>query len=391
MFGEENMLKNDAPHSGLHSPSARVAIPQLDSIRVFAMLGIFSHHLRKTVIATPQDTLQRLLDPVFLAATGSIVLFNIMSGFLLARPHLGPDHRPFEGYRVFLQKRFLRIVPPYYLALVLFTLVNMVHFGVPLLPAFNMLMEHLLFVNSLDYSNMFSNFAHFWYMGLLVQFYLLFPLILRFFLWMRPARAALTIIALCWGPWGIVAWFCPQSQQSYSNIWANLMHFNLPGRLPEFAVGMWLASLWDPSVESWRRKIFDRPFSFYIGALALFLVAGTPFASSMDLLCDHIYHVALSVLLFLLLFLWKPAAMAGRSTFIKHCSTQTYMIYIVHVPLASYLGLMQSKVTHTVSNFLFLGAILLPLTYFVAVVLNRLSDWVVNRVFVRRNQGGQGK
>jgi peptidoglycan/LPS O-acetylase OafA/YrhL len=154
---------------------------------------------------------------------------------------------------------------------------------------------------------------------------------------------------------------------------------------------MWLASLWDPSVESWRRKIFDRPFSFYIGALALFLVAGTPFASSMDLLCDHIYHVALSVLLFLLLFLWKPAAMAGRSTFIKHCSTQTYMIYIVHVPLASYLGLMQSKVTHTVSNFLFLGAILLPLTYFVAVVLNRLSDWVVNRALVRRNREAPGK
>jgi hypothetical protein len=59
--------------------------------------------------------------------------------------------------------------------------------------------------------------------------------------------------------------------------------------------------------------------------------------------------------------------------------------------LASYLGLMQSKVTHTVSNFLFLGAILLPLTYFVAVVLNRLSDWVVNRALVRRNREAPGK
>jgi len=385
------MLKNDAPNREFHSPSGRVAIPQLDSIRVFAMLGVFAHHLWKTVIITPQDTLQGLLDPIFVAATGSVVIFNIISGFLLARPHLGPDHRPFEGYRVFLRKRFLRIIPPYYLALLLFTLVNMVHFGFPLLPAFTMLMEHLLFVNSLDYSNMFSNFSHFWYLGLLAQFYLLFPPILRFFLWMRPARAALTIIALCWGPWGIVAWFCPQSQQSYSNIWANLMHFNLPGRLPEFATGMWLASLWDPSVESVRRKIFDRPFSFYVGALALFLVAGTPFASSMDLLCDHIYHVALSVLLFLLLFLWKPAARAGQSTFIKHCSTQTYMIYIVHHPLFSYLGVMPSNVTHTVSNFLFLGAILLPLTYIVAVVLNRMSDWIVNRVLVRRYQGVPGK
>jgi len=52
---------------------------------------------------------------------------------------------------------------------------------------------------------------------------------------------------------------------------------------------------------------------------------------------------------------------------------------------------MQSKVTHTVSNFLFLGAILMPLTYFVAVVLNRLSDWVVNRALVRRNREAPGK
>jgi peptidoglycan/LPS O-acetylase OafA/YrhL len=385
------MLKNDAPYREFASPSGRVTIPQLDSIRVFAMLGVFLHHLWKTVIVTPQDTLQFVLDPIFVSATGSVVIFNIISGFLLARPHLGPDHRPFEGYRVFLQKRFLRIIPPYYLALVLFTLVNMVHFGFPLLPAFTMLTEHLLFVNSLDYSNMFSNFSHFWYLGLLAQFYLLFPLILRFFIWMRPARAALTIIAVCWGAWGIVGWFCPESQQSNPGMWGNLMHFNLPGRLPEFATGMWLASLWDPSVESVRRRIFTRPFSVYIGALALFLVAGTPFVSSMVLPYVHIYFVALSVFLFLLLFLWKQTARAGQSTFIKHCSTQTYMIYIVHHPVFSYVGVMPSNVTHTVPNFLFLGAILLPLTYAVAVVLNRLSDWIVNRVSVHLKQGIPGK
>jgi peptidoglycan/LPS O-acetylase OafA/YrhL len=67
------------------------------------------------------------------------------------------------------------------------------------------------------------------------------------------------------------------------------------------------------------------------------------------------------------------------------------MIYIVHHPLFSYLGVMPSNVTHTVSNFLFLGAILLPLTYIVAVVLNRMSDWIVNRVLVRRYQGVPGK
>jgi hypothetical protein len=165
------------------------------------------------------------------------------------------------------------------------------------------------------------------------------------------------------------------------------MHFNLPGRLPEFAMGMWLASLWDPSAESVRRRIFERHFSLYAGALTLFLVAGTPFLSSMVLPYVHIYYVALSVLLFLVLFLWKPIARGGRSTFIKRCSAQTHMIYIVHHPLFSYVGVMPSKVTHTVSNFLSLEAILLPLAYVVAVVLNRLCDGIVNRVLVRRNYG----
>jgi len=353
------------------TPSKRSAIPQLDTIRVLAMLGIFLHHLWKTVIVTPQGMLQRILDPVFSSASDGVVVFNIVSGFLLAMPYLGPDHRPFEGYRLFLQKRFLRIVPSYYIALLIFTLANILHFGYPLRPAFDMLLEHLLFVNSLDYSNMYSNFSHFWYLGQLAQFYLLFPVVLSLFMRIGSTRAALSIITLCWGGWVLLAWYFPETPTSPPNFAENLMHFNLPGRLPEFAIGMWLASIWNPVAGSMRRSILQRPISPFIAGMALYVIAGAPLLSVMNLPFTHIYHVALSLIFFLVLLVWIPAARAGEFAIMRNFAEHSYSIYIVHHPLFSYVGVMPSNVTHTVGTFAILTLLLLPLCYFAA----RLLDW----------------
>ncbi len=366
-----------------HTPTKRIEIPQLDTIRVVAMMGIFLHHLWKTVIPVPQDTFQKLLDPVFSSASDGVIVFNIISGFLLAMPYLGPGRRPFPGYRSFLERRLLRVIPPYYLALFIFTAANMLEFGFPLLPALDVLLQHLLFVNSLDYSNMYLNLSHFWYIGLLVQFYLLFPLILGFFLRIGPVRAALSIIGLCWGSWVILNRFFPAAPGSYPGMAETLMHFNLPGRLPEFAIGMWLASLWGPSTASLRRSIFGKPFSLFAAAMAIYIITGAAFVPSMNLPLIHVYHVALSLLLFLFLLVWTPAASAGRTAFIKDISEQSYAIYIVHHPLFSYVGVMPSKVTHTLGNFVILTALLLLLSYAAARTLNLLSA-VIMKGFSRK-------
>ncbi len=360
-------------------PLKRVTIPQLDTIRVMAMLAIFLHHLWKTVIPTPQGTLERILDPVFSAASDGVVLFNIISGFLLALPHLGPERCPFAGYRFFMQKRFLRIIPPYYLALLLFTLANIVHFDYPLRPAFEMLLQHLLFINSLDYSNMYSNFAHFWYLGQLAQFYLLFPVILHLFIKIGPTRAALSIIALCWGGWLVYAWTFPAHPHSLPDFAENLMHFNLPGRLPEFAIGMWLASLRNPGGGAMSASIFKDPFYLFSAVMVLYIVVGAAFVWDMNLPFIHIYHVALSLVLFLFLLIWTPAARMGESALMKNFGEHSYTLYIVHYPLFSYLGVMPSKVTHTPENFAILAIWLLPLCYLAARVVDLVSAAIVNR------------
>jgi len=361
-------------------PPERATIPQLDTIRVAAMLGVFFHHLWKTVIPTPETQLQTFLNPGFEGMAGSVILFNIISGFLLSLPHLGPERRAPMSYGTFLRKRFLRIVPPYYIALIIFTIVNILHFGFPLLPASVMLLEHLTFVNSLDYSNMLSNFSHFWYLGLLAQFYLLFPLILRFFIWLGPRAAAITTMVVCWGSWQVLAWYIPENQQ-FPGFAENLMHFNLPGRLPEFAAGMWLASLWRNSarVDGW--KILDRPYLIFAAASAIFFAAATPFHSALELPLLHIYYVAPSVVFFLIFFFWSPSAKAGESGVVKAFAAQTYAIYIVHHPLFSYVGVMPSRVEHTIPNFLMLSVLLLPLCYAGGVVLGKISDFASRKIF----------
>jgi peptidoglycan/LPS O-acetylase OafA/YrhL len=357
--------------------SKRLSIPQLDTIRALAMLSIFLHHLWKTVIVTPQGAFQKILDPVFSSASDGVILFNIISGFLLAMPHLGPERRPFIGYRQFLRKRFFRIIPPYYLALFIFTLVNILHFSYPLGPAVDMLLQHLLFVNSLNYSNMLTNFSPFWYLGQLAQFYVVFPLVLGFFMKIGPGRATLSISALCWGGWMLLAWLFPEPPAGYPDFSENLMHFNLPGRLPEFAIGMWLASLWDPRADSTCRSIFNRPFSLFTAGMSLYLVVGTPVLSSMNLPFIHVYHVALGLIFFLVLFVWSFAARVGESSVVKDIAEHSYSLYIVHHPLFSYADVMPTTVAHTIANFGFLTLWLLPLCYLSARILDLLSAAIV--------------
>ncbi len=380
----QTMKSHDIP-AGAGLARDKLSIPQIDALRVLAMLSIFMQHLWLTVIPSPETTLQRLLRPVFTTGSDGVILFNIISGFLLALPHLGREQRSFEGYPSFLRKRFFRIIPPYYLALVFFTIANMLRFAYPLVPALVLLAEHLFFVNSLDYSNMLTNFSHFWYLGLLAQFYLVFPLILRVFLRIGPTRAALSIIGLCWGSWILIAWRFHEIPGSYPGVLENVMHFNLPGRLPEFAIGMWLASVWAPSVSYWRCIASNKALSAFCIAAGFYVVAGHPFLKVMNLAFFHIYDVPICMFFFLL-FMSPFGAEAGRPALVRNFSSHSYSVYIVHHPIFSYVGVMRSTVVHTLGNFTFLAILLLPLTYLAAVILDRASASVLMMLQSKRER-----
>src|SRR5262249_1756710 len=153
----------------------------------------------------------------------------------LAWPHLGPAHRPVPAYGDFLQHRFLRICPPYYLALLFWTATTLLtahESGSAVLRSF---VTHAIFVHTLHPSTFFGIVPAYWWLGLLAQFYLLFPLVLRLFQRLGSARSALLLCGACWGSWALLTRLTATSDSAWAMV-HYMWFFNLPARLPEFAI-----------------------------------------------------------------------------------------------------------------------------------------------------------
>src|SRR5882724_3704565 len=99
-----------------------------------------------------------------------VVVFNVITGLVLAWPHLGPARRPLPGWGEFLRRRFLRIVPAYYLALGLWTaiaaLVARGGGGGSQAPSMASVVAHVLFVHTLSPAYFFAIVPAYWWLGL---------------------------------------------------------------------------------------------------------------------------------------------------------------------------------------------------------------------------------
>src|SRR4029453_15190062 len=97
-------------------------LPQLEVLRVVAMTWIFLFHLWSVVpLAANGGTFGLVLMGVLHSGHLGCVVFNKSAGCVLALPPLGQARRPALPCGDFLRRRFLRICPQYYLALLLWT------------------------------------------------------------------------------------------------------------------------------------------------------------------------------------------------------------------------------------------------------------------------------
>lgn len=300
------------------------------------MFGIFIHHLWGG--RPGQGGFQTVL--AFLCDVGQlgVVLFNFMTGLVLALPYLGYECRQAPPYFQFLRRRFLRIVPAYYLAVILFTGLNFLVFSqLQASDGFVRLLQHIFFLQGLDPSTLSSNTAAYWYLSLLAEFYLVFPFVLRFFMVLGPGPACLLICVLCWGGLGISA-LMAHGPNSLLRSADSMIYFNLPARLPEFAVGMWLAAAWKPGTAPSHGPPVDRTFGLFALVMLSFGLLTTPWAREMVPPISLIYEVSCSFAFFVILFFWPPIGQLGRAAGVKSVSLASYGIFLVHQPLFSYWG-----------------------------------------------------
>lgn len=329
-----------------HASLARV--PQIELLRVLATAGVFLYHLW-TVIPLSSDAmiLGSILARLSLLGTLGVIIFNGITGFALAVSYLGQDtSRPLPGGWEFLRPRFGRICQHYYPVLGLWTIAWVLldphaQGWWNILVAF---VSHLVFVHTLHANTFFAIVPALWWLGMLAQFYLLYPWLLRFFRWISAGKACVVICLASWSLWGALTFVAHHWPGSRWPLIHYLAYFNLPVRLPEFALGMWLAAVWNRGVplvhgrphtatpRVWMAKVV----SSLLVILVLFLLLQETWLQHMIRPFGHIYLVSWCVLLALAVLRWSLAVHLGSTRRILDLAAASYGIYLLHQPLLSY-------------------------------------------------------
>jgi peptidoglycan/LPS O-acetylase OafA/YrhL len=356
-------------------------IPQLELLRVLAMGGIFLFHLW-TVIPLSSDS--RLLGPWLarlpLLGTLGVIVFNCITGFVLSVPYLGhATPRPPPGGLDFFRSRFTRICQHYYPALLLWTILWMVltvqEQGLPfVLLAFA---THLVFLHTLHASTFFAIVPAFWWLGLLAQFYLVYPWLLRLFERLGHGRACIFACAIPWFAWVVLTYLAGQFPESTLAMVHYLLYFNLPARLPEFVLGMWLASAWNRALSLLHGRSREAIPSvlravlipFLVGLL-LFLLLSRTLLQHLVRPFDHIYLVCWCVCSVLAVFRWPVAVRLGASPSILALAAASYGVYLLHQPLLGYANQWLDNIFSSAVRFVILLIGVGLLCYRAAVGLN---------------------
>jgi peptidoglycan/LPS O-acetylase OafA/YrhL len=351
-------------------------VTQIESIRVLAMFGIFFYHLW-TVL--PDGGANNPLGPILgdMLSQGylGVVVFNAITGFVLTLPHADPGGKPPMAYFDFFLRRFGRITPQYYLSLALWAIVALLAGAMPLAALGACVVEKVFFVQTFDPARFFCLEPALWWMGLLAQFYLTFPLLLWLFRKLGPRRATCACLTFGWGLWLVLSLLAKVN--STAAIFDYMFYFNLPYRLPEFAMGMAFAMAWKARIESPRADdpATGVPTSWLLGFLAL-TYFGLPlsvlFKNSLPMPFAHILLTAACIGVGGTLFSWPAMARLGAKPYVAAAAAASYSFYLLHQPILGYGADLLRGRLHPFAAMCLLSLFSLPVSYALARYQDRI-------------------
>ena len=239
-------------------------LPALDGARALFVFIVASFHIWQQSWLTPAITVgnwRYSLDPWLRSGYMWVDAMLMLSGFLLFLPYAATaeEGKPAPKIWPFYKKRLLRIVPSYYLCV----LVMLVFVALPkgsydtdgVLDWWKMgrdLLAHATFTHTLfqfSYTGSPLNGA-LWTLGVEMQFYLIFPFLGRVFRrWPLPTYLAMLAVAVGWREWVRLQ---PDS---------TLLFNQLPGQMEAYANGMLAAGVYTAlkrrmKQDRWTRILF---------------------------------------------------------------------------------------------------------------------------------------
>lgn len=319
----------------------------IDGARGIAALSVLLFHAwlytRIDVSAASRET---TLDYVLHEGRLGLVLFFVLSGFLLWRPFAAAasGRRPRPGTREYLVRRGARVIPAYYLALAGSIVLLWGAADTPgvRLPDAELLPHFLVFAQNFHPGTVMKLDPPMWTLAIEVSFYLLLPLVAVLTLRLPRSRAVQALVPLLLLAFGVLWNF---DIAGGGSIVAGKV---LPAMLPYFALGMLTALALDG------RRPFGRATAYGLLAAGCALVLG-------DALWQA--HGAASASTSYAFRIWRdlPAAAgcalivavaagsAGAGTALLrwrplvYFGTISYGVYLWHVPLllvARHLGML---------------------------------------------------
>jgi peptidoglycan/LPS O-acetylase OafA/YrhL len=245
----------------------------LEGIRGYAFLLVFFLHYLCAYFAPPANP---VLYPLYLlnqTAWFLVPIFFVLSGFLITRILLATRER--EGYfRVFYLRRSMRILPLYFLTLLVLFLIMYAHHW----PMHREWLLYLVYLQNLSHACLMGDprigVVHLWSLAIEEQFYLLWPIVLWF---LRSEKA---VVRFCIGSIALsclirIAWPVFHSVTYFSAYYFSLT------RADAILIGALLA-IWYKNENRWKQLVRWSWFLIPVlwsGAAAFAVVHGTALPS----------------------------------------------------------------------------------------------------------------
>ncbi|HET7212966.1 MAG TPA: acyltransferase [Terriglobia bacterium] len=245
----------------LKMPFASARLPQVDWLRALAALGVFFFHV-SALAGFPKRVLPEFalwgrhfarVPSIFSLGASGVNLFFVLSGFCLALQQWrrGAKTLSGRGLRAYARNRVARIVPAYWAAILVSAAVVVWLTGAAFRQIVGTVALHLLFLHGFDPHSFLTLNGALWSMAIEVQFYVFFPVLLRLYEKHGGVRFLALVGAATVGYRLIVALLPLPSQPIGGIELGSLLMYQMPGRVLEFALGMWLADLYLHNPNQW--------------------------------------------------------------------------------------------------------------------------------------------
>jgi len=204
-------------NSPQHNQTLSKRIPELDGLRGIAILLVLSFHYINNQLIQSESKIGIALSKITSFGWVGVDLFFVLSGFLIGSILMRTQNSP-KYFTTFFARRFLRIIPNYYLLLFIFIIVLSIPWfkgnnfltGNNVIPIWSYFtLTHNFYMAQLN--NMGNDsMSVTWSIGIEEQFYIVFPFIVYFVKdkWL-PMVLAVAIILACFLRVGHESWIPP--------------------------------------------------------------------------------------------------------------------------------------------------------------------------------------